>query len=57
MKRIYLVILIVLLVLSAIIFLSYNIYNCINYVPRAEEINIIGNEILKINTQTEKLII
>ncbi len=38
MKRKYLKILIIFVLLCVIIFLGYNIYNYINYVPSAEEI-------------------
>ena len=59
MKRKYLTILIVLLSLCVIIFLGYNIYNYINYVPRAEDINIniTVNEITEDTLQRSNLIL
>lgn len=57
MKKKYIIVLIVLVLLSVIIFLGYNIYNYINYVPRAEEVNIITNEVTGITTQTLNLIL
>ena len=57
MKKKYAIMLIVLVLLSVIIFLGYNIYNYINYVPRAEEVNIITNEVTGITTQTLNLIL
>ncbi len=57
MKKKYLILLIVLVLLGIIIFLGYNIYNYINYVPRAEEINITGNETPEDALQTSNLIL
>lgn len=57
MKRKYLIILIALVLLGVIIFLGYNIYNYINYVPSAEDINIVGNEIPEVTSQTLNLIL
>lgn len=55
MQRRNLILLIVLVLLGIIIFLGYNIYNYIDYVPRAElveESNIIENKATEVTLQT-----